>query len=212
MILKQNSNLFNKSFYPLKWIGVCKRTGRQRLWFRQIVDKKKPSICPSKLWSFLGRRIPWMENFAQLGTFKNDYSIETQYLDSMLAPFKICLKKSLPPSLFVKDVIRDTHVKTFLSLTHFGWTLVKDTIYLHTHTGYVFSKYFPEVLVFHESNITMKTCLSEKMNAIWPIEKVLEAFKKKVDSRKIMFHKVKIFKNFEITRWKQKLTCSLRFL
>ena len=33
----------------------------------------------------------------------------------------------------------------------------------------------------------MKTRLSEKMNAIWPIKKILETFEKKVGSRKIPF-------------------------
>ena len=33
----------------------------------------------------------------------------------------------------------------------------------------------------------MKTRSSEKMNAIWPIKKILETFEKKVGSRKIPF-------------------------
>ena len=43
------------------------------------------------------------------------------------------------------------------------------------------------------------TRLSEKMNTIWPIEKILETFEKNFGSRKIMFHQVKIFK---ILKWR----------
>ena len=41
------------------------------------------------------------------------------------------------------------------------------------------------------------------MNAIWPIEKILHTFEKRVGSRKITFHTMEIFNIFEITRWKQ---------
>ena len=47
-----------------------------------------------------------------------------------------------------------------------------------------FSKYFPEFFsyalqILHESNTSMKTCLSEKINVISPLRNILETFETK---------------------------------
>ena len=72
---------------------------------------------------------------------------------------------------------------------------VKHAIYLQTPPdrdleGSDFSEYFLEFFsydlqILHESNTSMKTCLSEKINVISPLKKFLETFEKKVSRQKV---------------------------
>ena len=55
-----------------------------------------------------------------------------------------------------------------------------------------FPEYFLEFFsyalqILHESNTSMKTCLSEKINVISPFKNFLETFEKKVSRQKVNF-------------------------
>ena len=56
--------------------------------------------------------------------------------------------------------------------------------------GPLYSEYFLEFFsydlqILHESNTSMKTCLSEKINVISTLKKFLETFEKKVSRQKV---------------------------